>query len=134
MPRQSKPRKVGRPRKEAEVSPELVEALSLAGIPRKRIAELVGLSEIGLVRKFGGTMKRGPKVGAARVAVILERAVMLAERAATPFDIPAVLAVVKLLAPLHLPELAKSWQPPKEADDDLPPVSPSIGYKPEGGP
>ena len=116
------------------MAPELVEALSLAGIPRKRIAELVGLSEIGLARKFGGIMKRGPKVAPARVAELLAKAVRLAEGAFLPDHIPAVLAVVKILAPLHLPELAKSWQPPKEADDDLPPVSPSIGFQVEGGP
>lgn len=131
MPRPLKPRKRGKPRQEAKPDPELIGALSLAGVPRERIAQLVGLSLATLDRRYRGHLKAGPKLPVQRVAGLVQRLVALAEGAATPQDIGPVLAVVRLLAPLHLPELAKSWSK-EDAAPDLPPVQPEQGHEEPG--
>lgn len=124
MPRPLKPRKRGQPRQQADPEPELVEALSLAGLPRGRIAELLGLSVAVLDLRYAGHLRAGPKMPTARVATLLRKLIQIAEGAK---NIPNLIAVIRLLAPLHLPELAKSWAE-KQAVGDLPPVAPELGH------
>ena len=128
MPRPLKKRPRGVEAKRADISPELIEALSLAGVPCPRIGEMLGLSERTISRRFGGHMKHGPKIPAVQVAGMVAKLIELAGMAATPEHIPHVVAALKILGPLHLHELARSWQPAKESDGDLPPISPTIGY------
>lgn len=125
MPRPLKPRKRGHPPSAPSIDPEVVEALSLAGVRRERIAELLGLSVRTLERRFTGVMKRGPKMPAARVAALVRRAVELAEASG---DVADVVSVIRLLGGLHLAELAASWQPKKDTGSDLPPIQPELGY------
>lgn len=111
MPRKAKGNPVGRPRAIAHPSPDLVRALSLGGIPRGRIAELLGLGLEVFEKRYAGHLKGGPKMPSARIANLVDKLVRMAERAKIkPEHIPAVLAVVKFLAPLHLSELHKSTQ------------------------
>jgi hypothetical protein len=117
----------------ANPKPELVEALSLAGVPRPRLAALLGISVAVLDRTYSGHLKSGPKIPAARVAMLVRNLLEIAAQAQVTDEIPALIAAIKLLAPLHLPELAKSWQPPKESGDQLPPVNPEIGHDDSNG-
>lgn len=107
------------------IDPEVVEALSLAGVRRERIAELLGLSTRTLSRRYPDAMKPGPKMPVARVAALVRRAVELAEASGEVAD---VVSVIKLLGGLHLAELAASWQPKKDTGTDLPPIQPELGY------
>ena len=62
------------------------------------------------------------------MSALVQKLLDLAAMAYEPEHIPHVIAVVRLLGPLHLPDLARSWQPPKESDDDLPPLQPILGH------
>lgn len=116
MPRPLKPRKTGKPPLAPRPARELLEALSLAGLARPRIAELLGVSVGWLDDHYHGSLKSGPKMPAARVAKLITRLVELAEEAQDVADIPHVLAVVRLLAGLHLPELHAAQATPKPVE------------------
>ena len=92
--------------------------MSLAGVPRTRIAQLIGLPLETFEKRFAGHLKGGRKIPAARVAALVEKLVRTAERAKlNPDNIPNILAVVKFLAPLHLEELHKAHQPAEKTPD-----------------
>jgi len=128
VPRALKPRKRGQPAHVPTVAPEVIEALSVAGIPASRMAVLFGLSEKTIQRRYAGALKPGPKMPAARLAGLVEKLVHLAEQAELTEEIPHVATVVKLLGGLHLPELAASWQPKKTDDGNELPLQPEIGH------